>query len=121
MTLLGDAIHSMPPAGGNGANMALRDASLLSQSLAAAARGDTPLLQAISDYETEMRDYAFSAVRTALTNERLGLNASPFAQAGMRAWFRLGSAIPAVKRVGFGDSWAKDARPRPWELKSAAA
>lgn len=121
VTLLGDAIHSMPPAGGNGANMALRDASLLSQRLAAAARGDTPLLQAISDYETEMRDYAFSAVRTALTNERLGLNASPFAQAGMRAWFRLGSAIPAVKRAGFGDSWAKDARPRPWELKSAAA
>jgi hypothetical protein len=56
-----------------------------------------------------------------LTNERLGVNASPFVQAGMRAWFRLGSAIPAVKRVGFGDSWAKDARPRPWELKSALA
>ena len=121
VTLLGDAIHSMPPAGGNGGNMALRDASLLSQSLAAAARGDTPLLQAISAYETEMRDYAFSAVRTALTNERLAVNASPFAQAGMRAWFRLCSAIPAVKRVGFGDSWAKDARPRPWELKSALA
>jgi 2-polyprenyl-6-methoxyphenol hydroxylase-like FAD-dependent oxidoreductase len=121
VTLLGDAIHSMPPAGGNGANMALRDASLLSQSLAAAARGDTPLLQAVSDYETEMRDYAFSAVRTALTNERLGLNASPFAQAGMRAWFRLCSALPAVKRAGFGDSWAKDARPRPWELESAPA
>jgi 2-polyprenyl-6-methoxyphenol hydroxylase-like FAD-dependent oxidoreductase len=121
VTLLGDAIHSMPPAGGNGANMALRDASLLSRSLAAAARGDTPLLQAISDYETEMRDYAFSAVRTAQANERLGLNASPVAQAGMRAWFRLCSAMPAVKRAGFSDSWASDARPRPWELKSAPA
>jgi 2-polyprenyl-6-methoxyphenol hydroxylase-like FAD-dependent oxidoreductase len=117
VTLLGDAIHSMPPAGGNGANMALRDASLLSRSLAAAARGDVPLLQAIGDYEHEMRDYAFSAVRTALASERAGLNASPIAQAGMRAWFRLCSAIPAVKRAGFGNSWAKDARPRPWELR----
>jgi hypothetical protein len=76
-----------------------------------------PLLQAIGDYEHEMRDYAFSAVRTALANERAGRNASPIAQAGMRAWFRLCSAVPAAERVGFSDSWAKDARPRPWELR----
>jgi 2-polyprenyl-6-methoxyphenol hydroxylase-like FAD-dependent oxidoreductase len=119
VTLLGDAIHCMPPAGGNGANMALRDASLLSRSLAAAARGDMPLLQAIGDYETEMRDYGFSAVRTALANERLGLSASHVAQAGMRAWFRLCRAVPAVKRAGFSNSWAKDAEPRPWELRDS--
>jgi 2-polyprenyl-6-methoxyphenol hydroxylase-like FAD-dependent oxidoreductase len=121
VTLLGDAIHSMPPAGGMGASMALRDASLLSRSLAAAARGDISLPQAIGDYETDMREYAFSAVRTALTNERLGINASPAAQAGMRAWFRLCGAIPAAKRLGFSNSWAKDARPRRWESVSAHA
>ena len=115
VTVLGDAIHSMPPVGGMGANLALRDASLLSRNLAAAARGDMPLSQAIGDYETDMRDYAFSAVRTALTNERLGRNASPVAQSAMRAWFRLCGAVPALKRAGFGNSWAKDARPRPWE------
>jgi len=60
-------------------------------------------------------DYAFSAVHTALTNERLGRNASPVAQSAMRAWFRLCGAVPALKRAGFGNSWAKDARPRPWE------
>lgn len=38
------------------------------------------------------------------------------AQADMRAWFRLCRAVPAVKRAGFSNSWAKDARPRPWEL-----
>lgn len=119
VTLLGDAIHSMPPAGGMGANMALRDASLLSRNLAAAAHGDMSVLQAIGDYETDMRDYAFSAVRTALTNERLGRNASPVAQRAMRAWFRACGAVPALRRAGFGDSWAKDARPRPWELDSA--
>lgn len=121
VTLLGDAIHAMPPNGGNGANMAFRDASLLHRNLADAARGSTPLLQAIGDYEREMRDYAFSAIRSAMTNERLGLNASPMAQAGMRAWFRICDAFPAAKRAGFGESWAKDARPRPWELQPANA
>jgi 2-polyprenyl-6-methoxyphenol hydroxylase-like FAD-dependent oxidoreductase len=121
VTLLGDAVHAMPPAGGNGANMAFRDASLLRLNLADAARGSAPLLQAIGDYERDMRDYAFSAIRSAMTNERLGLNASPVAQAGMRAWFRLCDAFPAAKRAGFSESWAKDARPRPWELQPANA
>jgi 2-polyprenyl-6-methoxyphenol hydroxylase-like FAD-dependent oxidoreductase len=121
VTLLGDAVHAMPPASGNGANMAFRDASLLHRNLAAAARGSTPLLQAIGDYEREMRDYAFSTIRSAMTNERLGLNANPMAQCGMRAWFRICDAFPAAKRAGFGESWAKDARPRPWELQPANA
>jgi len=117
VTLLGDAVHAMPPASGNGANMAFRDASLLHRNLANAARGSIPLLRAIGDYEREMRDYAFSAIRSSMTNERLGLNASPIAQCGMRAWFRICDAFPAAKRAGFGESWAKDARPRPWEVR----
>jgi 2-polyprenyl-6-methoxyphenol hydroxylase-like FAD-dependent oxidoreductase len=121
VTLLGDAVHAMPPAGGNGANMAFRDASLLHRNLADAAHGKTPLLDAVGGYEREMRGYAFSAIRSAMTNERLGLNASPIAQAGMRAWFRLCDAFPAAKRAGFGENWAKDARPRPWELQPAGA
>ena len=117
VTVLGDAVHAMPPAAGNGANMAFRDASLLHRNLADAARGATPLLRAIGDYETDMRDYAFSTIRTSMTNERLGLNANPIAQCGMRTWFRICDAFPAAKRAGFGESWAKDARPRPWELQ----
>jgi 2-polyprenyl-6-methoxyphenol hydroxylase-like FAD-dependent oxidoreductase len=116
VTLIGDAVHSMPPVGGLGANMALRDASLLGRRLTASARGGISRQEAISGYETEMRDYAFGAVRTALSNQRRGLNANPAAQAGMRTFFRLCSAVPAVKRAGFKDSWAKDARPRSWEL-----
>ena len=119
--LLGDAVHAMPPAAGNGANMAFRDASLLHRNLADAARGSTLLLQAIGDYESDMRDYAFSTIRTSMTNERLGLNASPLAQFGMRAWFRICDAFPAAKRASFGESWAKDARPRLWELQPANA
>lgn len=118
VTVLGDAIHSMPPAGGIGANMALRDASLLTRNLTAAARGDMSLTAAIGDYEAEMRDYGFNAVRNALGNERIGRNSSPVIQSGIRAFFRLCSAVPALKRASFADSWAKDARPRPWELQA---
>jgi len=63
ITLLGDAIHVMPP-NGSGANTALRDASLLSRSLIAVARQGMPLHQALHDYEIEMLRYGFDAVHT---------------------------------------------------------
>lgn len=63
ITLLGDAIHTMTPAGGIGANTALRDAELLSQTLAEIAAGDKPLILALQEYETAMLRYAFEAVR----------------------------------------------------------
>ncbi|MDQ2830651.1 MAG: FAD-dependent monooxygenase [Chloroflexota bacterium] len=65
VTLLGDAIHAMSPAGGSGANTALRDAGLLCRHLVAAARGETPLLMAIGAYENEMVAYGFDAVRAS--------------------------------------------------------
>ncbi|MCL2396345.1 MAG: FAD-dependent monooxygenase [Acidimicrobiaceae bacterium] len=121
ITLLGDAIHPMPPAGGNGANMALRDAHLLCRQLAQADGGQLRLVDAIAAYETDMRDYGFAAVRGALRNQSQGLTANGLAQAGMRGWFRLSALVPAVRRVGFGHAWADDARPRPWETVSPAA
>ena len=63
VTLLGDAIHAMSPARGSGANTALRDSALLAAELGAAARGDKPVLAAVSDYEQKMIDYGFAAVR----------------------------------------------------------
>ncbi len=68
ITFLGDAIHAMTPAGGIGANTALRDARLLSQLLAETAHGNYSVLQAIEDFETEMRDYAFAAVERSLAS-----------------------------------------------------
>jgi 2-polyprenyl-6-methoxyphenol hydroxylase-like FAD-dependent oxidoreductase len=63
VTLLGDAIHAMSPSGGSGANTALRDAGLLSRKLSLADGGDLPLLEALHEYEDEMLDYGFAAVR----------------------------------------------------------
>jgi 2-polyprenyl-6-methoxyphenol hydroxylase-like FAD-dependent oxidoreductase len=65
VTLLGDAIHAMSPARGSGANTALRDAALLAAELAAAARGEKTLVQAVGTYEQQMIDYGFAAVQAA--------------------------------------------------------
>jgi 2-polyprenyl-6-methoxyphenol hydroxylase-like FAD-dependent oxidoreductase len=65
VTLLGDAIHAMSPAGGSGANTALRDAALLAAELGAADRGEKDPVQAIGDYERQMLGYGFAAVRAA--------------------------------------------------------
>ncbi|MFF7633198.1 FAD-dependent oxidoreductase [Kitasatospora sp. NPDC008050] len=66
VTLLGDAIHVMPPSGGQGANTALRDAALLCRSLTAAHRGEAGLPAAVEAYERRMLDYGFTAVRESL-------------------------------------------------------
>jgi len=66
ITLLGDAIHAMTPAGGIGANTAMRDAELLTRQLTAPHRGQTNLLDAIAEYETQMRLYGTAAVRQSL-------------------------------------------------------
>lgn len=63
VTLLGDAIHAMSPAGGSGANMALLDARLLCQSLISVVSQEKSLVQAIHAYEAQMLKDGFEAVR----------------------------------------------------------
>ncbi|MEU7435268.1 FAD-dependent monooxygenase [Streptomyces sioyaensis] len=65
VTLLGDAIHPMSPAGGTGANTALRDAAVLAGKLTAARRPAGPV-SAVAAYETEMCRYGFAAVAESL-------------------------------------------------------
>ncbi|AXE86071.1 NAD(P)/FAD-dependent oxidoreductase [Streptomyces sp. Go-475] len=65
VTLLGDAIHAMPPSFGSGANTALRDAAALARALERAAHGDTPVAEAVAEYETEMRAEVFPILRAS--------------------------------------------------------
>ena len=104
VTLLGDAIHAMSPAGGSGANTALRDAALLSGELAAAARGEKALLQAVGDYERRMTDYGFAAVRASRAQPPGGL--SPRLPGG---WLRGWRGQAAARRASAGPRRA--ARP----------
>ncbi|MCD4506672.1 FAD-dependent monooxygenase [Chromobacterium piscinae] len=67
LTVLGDAIHAMSPAGGVGANTALADAAMLAAYLA-----DGDVGQAVVRYEADMRDRAEQALAaTRAGTERL--------------------------------------------------
>lgn len=64
VTVIGDAVHSMTPAGGIGANTAVRDSALLGRLIGEAggfAEGIT------EDYEAQMRVYGSEAVHTSYT------------------------------------------------------
>lgn len=78
-TLMGDAVHVMPPFGAHGGNTALRDAALLGQRLVAARADGTPVEDAIAGYQDEMASYAFRAVDTAagLMRRLTGAAAAP--------------------------------------------
>jgi len=66
VTLLGDAIHTMTPGRGMGANVALRDAAHLCNQIVSAVEGRSTLLSALTRYETDMRTYGFGAVADSL-------------------------------------------------------
>lgn len=65
VTVIGDAVHSMTPAGGIGANTAVRDSALLGKLIADAGGFRDGLTK---EYETKMRVYASEAVRTSYGN-----------------------------------------------------
>ncbi len=73
VTLIGDAVHSMTPAGGIGANTAMRDSALLGRLLRQAGGYREGLT---AEYEKEMRVYGSEAVQTSYGNARrmFGIN-----------------------------------------------
>jgi 2-polyprenyl-6-methoxyphenol hydroxylase-like FAD-dependent oxidoreductase len=106
VTLLGDAVHTMTPGRGAGANTALRDAALLGRMLVEADQGQKPLLEAIHAYEVEMLRYSTEAVQES----KKQMDASDLAHrpivgrlqlAATRGAMRTINAIPALKRRAF--------------------
>jgi 2-polyprenyl-6-methoxyphenol hydroxylase-like FAD-dependent oxidoreductase len=105
VTLLGDAIHTMTPGRGVGANTALRDAALLCRELTAVAAGEKTLLQAVADYEADMIPYGFARVADSLANN--GTNGDDplyrpfvgrFVLLAARGYFGLTSRVPPLRR-----------------------
>jgi 2-polyprenyl-6-methoxyphenol hydroxylase-like FAD-dependent oxidoreductase len=103
VTMLGDAIHTMTPGRGAGANTALRDALLLSEALVEVDRGRQALVPAIAAYEAEMLRYSGEAVRESRKNmlstdliHRPVIGALQLA--AMRGTMRIVDAVPALRR-----------------------
>ena len=63
---LGDAVHAVPPTGGQGAATAILDAELLCAELTAASRSDKTVAMAVHDFYAEMRTYAHTVVEESL-------------------------------------------------------
>lgn len=66
VTIIGDAAHVMPPFAGEGANMAMKDALDLSNSLT--LESYSTVQEAIAGYESEMRKRAASAAEESVKN-----------------------------------------------------
>ncbi len=107
ITLLGDAIHTMTPGRGVGANTALRDAELLSRQLIQVRDGKQDLIPALHAYEAEMLRYSAIAV----LNSRKEMDANDILHkpivgraklAIMRTGMRVVNGIPALKRKIIG-------------------
>ena len=103
VTLLGDAVHTMTPGRGAGANTALRDAALLCKTLVAVQHGKMQLVPAIHQYEAEMLRYSSEAV--VASRKQMNANdpihkpvAGGLQLVTMRAVMRLINAVPPVKR-----------------------
>jgi 2-polyprenyl-6-methoxyphenol hydroxylase-like FAD-dependent oxidoreductase len=73
VTVIGDAVHSMTPAGGIGANTAVQDSALLGKLLTEAGGYKEGITAA---YEKEMRVYGSAAVGTSysLATIQFGVN-----------------------------------------------
>ncbi|WP_342585977.1 FAD-dependent oxidoreductase [Rhizobium anhuiense] len=106
VTLLGDAVHTMTPGRGAGANTALRDAALLGHMLVEANQGRKPLVEAIHAYEVEMLRYSTEAIRES----KKQMDASDLVHrpivgrlqlAVTRGVMRIINAVPALKQRAF--------------------
>lgn len=103
VTLIGDAIHSMTPFRGIGANTALRDAQLLARNLIDAAQGRQELLAAIRDYETRMTGYGFAAVRLSLRTAAQTISNNWLGRSMFKTALRVFALVPPLKHKAFAD------------------
>jgi 2-polyprenyl-6-methoxyphenol hydroxylase-like FAD-dependent oxidoreductase len=103
VTLLGDAVHTMTPGRGVGANTALRDAALLCKRLIEVRDELKPLMEALHQYEVEMLTYSKDAVLDSRKQmDARSLSHKPvlgrIQLAMVRAGMRLVNVAPLLKR-----------------------
>ena len=98
ITLIGDAIHSMTPYRGIGANVAIKDAARLCDALVAGIGGERELIAAIRGYEADMLQYGFRAVKNSRRAMRQTVSHNGFARTASRLAMRTIDRLPPLKR-----------------------
>ncbi|HEX4049785.1 MAG TPA: NAD(P)/FAD-dependent oxidoreductase [Steroidobacteraceae bacterium] len=91
VTLIGDAIHIMPPFGARGANTSLKDSQVLATVLSASATSS--MRTSIAAYESDMRAYSYKAARSARQMMRLATADFPFKKAFLVTLLRIAGAF----------------------------
>ncbi|KAL6242481.1 hypothetical protein RBB50_010621 [Rhinocladiella similis] len=108
VVLIGDSVHNMTPMAGVGANIALRDAHLLSDLLAEAQDGKMALIEAIAKYEVEMKRYANAAVALSRQIAKGASSTSAMQRWAFHGLLRLAQASPRVMRHTIGAGALQD-------------
>lgn len=101
VTLMGDAIHSMTPMGGNGANTALRDAEAITDVLSSLKAGGD-VKSAVGVYENRMREYANSAVGLSRRNAENASSGQMLPRFAFRTLLRVAQKFPPVMNATIG-------------------
>jgi 2-polyprenyl-6-methoxyphenol hydroxylase-like FAD-dependent oxidoreductase len=107
VTILGDAVHNMPPLYGMGANMALNDAAVLCVQLNKVVNDDCTLPEALSLFQEKMLKDGFKALNTSMAYTKQAISGNILQRLFSRGWFQLCAAIPAFKKMSFGARWVE--------------
>ena len=99
VTLMGDALHNMPPYRGVGANTALWDAALLRTTI---VERQGPLLERLKDAERRMIDHGFRAVRASLAATAQFHSESRLGRLLTKAFLRVLDRAPPLRAALMG-------------------
>lgn len=102
VTLLGDALHAMPPVGGMGGNAALRDAELLSAAVVSIRDGQ-PHVATLRACEASMLAQGFEAVSASLLYTQLAISRIPLMRSTAKIFFRTCGLIGPLRRAVFSE------------------
>ena len=102
VTLLGDALHNMPPYRGVGANAALWDAALLRETIVGRP-ADASLTERLAEYERRVTERGFRAVESSLAAMRRFHAESGFEGFMTKAFLRAADRVPALRPMLMGE------------------
>jgi 2-polyprenyl-6-methoxyphenol hydroxylase-like FAD-dependent oxidoreductase len=88
VTLIGDAAHTMPPFGGNGANTAFKDV----KTLLVALSPNENVAHHLRTYETQMLKYSRSIIDDTVEGTKRAHMEIPFRNVLITLWFNILSA-----------------------------